>query len=316
MDAKSIKKYDAASCEVKWCEYWLNEKIFAFHYDSTKPLYIVDTPPPYVSAEHLHAGHIMSYAQAEFIVRFKRMRGYSVFYPMGFDDNGLPTERFVEKKYSIDKSKINRSEFIKLCLKETEIGSQTYRKLWNRLGISVDWSKTYSTIAALATKVSQWSLIDLYKKGAFYRSESPIVWCTHCQTALAQAELEHQTQKSKINYINFKTQENESLVIATTRPELLPACVALYVNPTDSRYSALIGKEALVPLFNYYVPIRASVKVDPAFGTGLMMVCTWGDQEDVEKWREDSLPQRPLFTEDGKLNAIGKVSRIRYFDST
>lgn len=298
------KQYDRVAAEKKWKEFWEKEKIFQFSDKSEKPLYVVDTPPPYVSADHLHAGHIMSYAQAEFIVRYKRMRGFNVFYPMGFDDNGLPTERFVEKKYKIDKSKITKTEFIKICLKETEIGAQTYKKLWDNLGISVDWTKTYSTISPLATKVSQRSLIDLRKKGALYRSEAPVLWCPSCRTAIAQADLEDKEEDSKINYINFSS-NGEKLTIATTRPELLPACVALYVNPTDKRYKSLIGKKAVVPLFDYEVPIIASESVDIEFGTGLMMVCTWGDKEDLEKWQTDKLNTRALLREDGRLNELG-----------
>jgi valyl-tRNA synthetase len=296
------KRYNRPESEAKWREIWENDKTYAFSYDVQKPMYSVDTPPPYVSADHLHAGHIMSYTQAEFIVRFKRMQGYNVFYPMGFDDNGLPTERFVEKKHKIDKSKITRPDFIKLCLEETEKGSKTYKDLWSQLGISVDWTKTYSTISPIAVKMSQWSLIDIHEKGGLYQSELPILWCPFCETALAQADLEDEEQNSKMNYINFLSEDGKDLMVATTRPELIPACVALYVNPNDKRYADLIGKKAIVPLMGYKVPIKASEAVDIEVGTGLMMVCTWGDQEDVEKWRDDKLDSRALVTEDGKLN--------------
>jgi valyl-tRNA synthetase len=298
-------KYNLKEIEERWKKYWEEKQIYKFNPNSGKPLYSVDTPPPYVSADHLHAGHIMSYAQAEFIVRFKRMRGFNVYYPMGFDDNGLPTERFVENKYKIDKSKITKSEFIKLCLEETEFGSRTYKNLWNNLGISVDWSKTYSTIGPLATKISQWSLIELYQKGALYRSDEPILWCTFCQTALAQADLEDREVESKMYFISFKGSNGKNLTIGTTRPELIPACVALYVNPEDARYKDLIGQKASVPLFDHEVTIGSSDRVDPKLGTGLMMVCTWGDQEDLEKWRSNRLPTRALFTQDGKLNELG-----------
>ncbi len=298
------KIYNREESEEKWKKYWEQEKIYTFQYDPQKPLYIVDTPPPYVSADHLHAGHIMSYAQAEFVVRFKRMRGFSVFYPMGFDDNGLPTERFVEKKYNINKSKTTRSDFIKLCLKETEIGSRTYKTLWNNLGISVDWSKTYSTISPIAVKVSQWSLIDLWKKGALYRSEDPILWCPHCQTAIAQADLEDMTEDSKLNYIHFLFEDGTKGMIATTRPELIPACVSLYVNAEDARYANLVGKRARVPLTDRSVVVRTSAQVDPVFGTGLVMTCTWGDQEDVDKWRLDKLDTQAIVATNGILNEL------------
>jgi valyl-tRNA synthetase len=298
------KSYDFKETEKKWIETWETNKYFEFNRQNPGELFVVDTPPPYVSADHLHAGHIMSYAQAEFIVRYKRMKGFNVFYPMGFDDNGLPTERFVEKKYNIDKSKTTRSEFIKLCLEETEKGIQTYKNLWNSLGISVDWSKTYSTIAPMATEVSQRSILDLYKKGVLYKKELPILWCPFCQTAISQSDLEDKIESSKMNYINFCTPEGQNLPIATTRPELIPACVALYVNPTDERYNKLIGQKAVVPLMDYEVIIRGSDKVETETGTGLMMVCTWGDQEDLEKWRTDNLETRNILTEDGHLNDL------------
>ena len=310
-----MEKYDFKKIEDKVKNLWQKEGIFAFDENSDKPLYVVDTPPPYVSADHLHAGHIMSYTQAEFIVRYKRMQGFNVYYPMGFDDNGLPTERFVEKKYNLNKDKITRSEFIKLCLQETKLGSKTYKDLWNALGISVDWSKTYSTIDKNAQKVSQKSLIDINNKGGLYRKSEPLLWCVSCQTALAQADLEDEVMDGKLNYIDFDS-EGSKLTIATTRPELLPACVALYVNPKDKRYSKFIGKKANVPLFNYSVEIKTSEKVDPEYGTGLMMVCTWGDQEDVEKWKEDNLDERNLFSENGRLTEIaGDYSGMKILEA-
>ena len=153
--------YNFKEREQYWREFWEREKIYRFDEESKKPVYSVDTPPPYVSADHLHQGHIMSYTQAEFIVRFKRMNGFSVYYPMGFDDNGLPTERFVEKKYNLNKKNIQRDEFIQKCLLETKKGASVYRKLWELLGISVDWDKTYSTINQHSQKISQWSFLDL-----------------------------------------------------------------------------------------------------------------------------------------------------------
>lgn len=297
--------YEFKSIEEKWRKKWEKDKLFEFSFNENDKLFVVDTPPPYVSADHLHAGHIMSYTQAEFIVRYKRMQGYKVFYPMGFDDNGLPTERFVEKKYKIDKNKITKKEFIDLCLKETEKGIETYKNLWDSLGISVDWSKTYSTISPLPTKVSQWSLIDLYKKDLLYRQELPILWCPNCQTAISQSDMEDKESNSKMNYINFPLASGESVLIATTRPELIGACVALYFNPEDERYKDLIGKKAIVPLFNYEVNFKTSKEVDMEKGTGLMMVCTWGDQEDLEKWRLDNLETRNILNPDGRINELG-----------
>lgn len=271
--------YNIALREKHWRQFWEKEKIYHFKENSKKPFYVVDTPPPYVSAEHLHVGHIMSYSQAEFIVRFKRMAGFEVFYPMGFDDNGLPTERFVEKKYNIRKEDISRGQFIKKCLKETKIGSQIYKNLWQLLGISVDWTKTYSTIAPLAQRLSQWSFIDLFKKGKIYRAKKPIMWCTFCRTALSQADLEDREKETALVYIEVRTKEGEALVFATTRPELLPCCVGMSVNPRDERYKKFVGKKVLLPISGAEIEITTDEMVDPKFGTGLVYFCSSGDRQ-------------------------------------
>ena len=297
------KKYNYIETEEKWKKFWEEHGIYKFDEKSEKPVYAVDTPPPYVSAEHLHAGHIMSYSQAEFVVRFKRMKGFNVYYPMGFDDNGLPTERFVEKKHNVDKSSISRSEFIKLCLKETAKGAENYKKLWRDLGISVDWSKTYSTINRLCQKVSQWSFVDLYKKGKVYRKKEPTVWCPFCQTALAQADMEHKEVSTKLNYIKVKIGE-KFYEIATTRPELLAACVAIFAHPDDKRFSHLQMARAEIPFFDHKVPVLFDKRVDPKFGTGLMMVCTWGDFEDIEKLRDLELGVREALDVQGRMSPI------------
>ncbi len=298
-----LHENDFREREARLKKFWEDKQIYRFEDQAGSPIYSVDTPPPYVSADHLHAGHILSYSQAEFIVRYKRMKGYNVLYPMGFDDNGLPTERYVEKKYNIDKSKITRHEFVKLCLEETKIGSQNYKRLWTDLGISVDWSKTYSTIDPLCQRFSQWSFIELFKKGKAYRKTEPMLWCTFCQTALAQAELEDKEVTSFLNYIAFDI-EGKKYSIATTRPELIPACVALFANPHDERYRHLEGKKARVPLYTHEVPIHFDEAVSPELGTGLMMVCTWGDIEDIKKLRELPLKAREAIDPQGKMTPI------------
>lgn len=297
------KKYNPKETEPKWQQYWEKNKIYKFNPNSKKKIYSIDTPPPYVSAEHLHVGHAMSYSQAEFIARYKRMQGFEVFYPMGFDDNGLPTERYVEKKYKINKSKISRADFIKLCLKETKIGCKNYKNLWTKLGISVDWSLSYSTINKLCQKISQRSFIELYHKGKLERREDPVIWCTTCQTALAQAELADKTETGFLNDVIFKINDKE-FIVSTTRPELIPSCVALFVHPKDKRYKDIIGKRAIVPLFNYSVPILTDESVDISYGSGLMMVCTWGDAEDIRKWKEYKLNTRLILEKNGLLNDL------------
>lgn len=305
-------KYDIKEREQYWRKFWQDKEIYKFNPKSRKPFYSVDTPPPYVSADHLHVGHIMSYSQAEFVVRYKRMKGYEVFYPMGFDDNGLPTERFVEKKHNINKNDISRTEFIKKCLKETKIGSQTYKNLWQLMGISVDWSKLYSTIDEHSRRVSQWSFLDLYKKHKMIRKDGPTYWCTTCQTAIAQADLEDKEEEGLFNYITFKSAKgSKKFTIATTRPELLPACVALFVHPDDKKYKEFVGTKVLVPLSDHEVPILADEDVDINFGTGIMMVCTWGDGDDVKKCKRHNLDIRAILEPDGKFNKLaGKFAGL------
>lgn len=299
-----VKNYEAKEAEARWSKIWENLGIYKFDQNSDKPVYSVDTPPPYVSADHLHLGHAMSYIQAEIIIRFKRMMGYNIFYPMGFDDNGLPTERFVESKYKINKNEITREEFINLCIEETQKGATNYKKFWDSLAIGVDWSLSYNTIGKLAQRISQRSFLDLYHKGLVYQQESPNFWCTTCHTALAQADLEDKEEKSKMYYIKFGVGEDDSVVIATTRPEMLPACVALYANAKDERYSKYIGSQATIPLFNSKVPILSDDEINPSLGTGIMMVCTWGDAEDVRRWKTDKLETKKLFGPGGRLTEL------------
>lgn len=308
---KEIPKiYDSKSVEKKWQDFWEKEGIYKFD-PNKENTFSVDTPPPYVSAEHLHVGHAMSYTQAEIIIRYHRMKGENIFYPMGFDDNGLPTERFVEKKYNINKSKITRKEFVALCLKETAEGGKVYEKLWKSLGLSIDWSLLYSTINPLSQKISQRSFIDLFKKGRIKNEDSPTFWCPLCQTALAQADLEDKEEKSFMYDIRFKLESGEDAIISTTRPEMIPACVALYANPKDKRYKQYIGKNAIVPITGDLIPIKTSEMVDMEKGTGFMMVCTWGDSEDVQKWKEDKLATKLIIGKDGILNEkAGKFSGL------
>ncbi|MAQ71117.1 MAG: valine--tRNA ligase, partial [Alphaproteobacteria bacterium] len=296
------KSFEAEQVEEKCRALWDKEGIHDYNPDSSKPLFSVDTPPPYVSAAHLHVGHAMSYTQAEIVIRYKRMQGHNIFYPMGFDDNGLPTERYVEQKYKINKKKTTRSEFRKLCIEETQSGAKTYEELWRALGLSVDWDLKYSTIDDLSRHTAQKSFIDLYKKGLVYRANEPVLWDTHFETALAQADLETISRKGKMYDIRFEDTNGDPLIISTTRPELIPACVGLFFNPGDERYQKLKGSKARVPLCDIEVPVLTSEDVDAEFGTGLMMCCTFGDGEDVKKWKENKLETRLIINSDGKMN--------------
>jgi valyl-tRNA synthetase len=298
------KEIDIGALEARCRELWESTGIYRFSSEGQAPVFSIDTPPPYVSAAHLHVGHAMSYSQAEFVVRYHRMTGKRIFYPMGFDDNGLPTERYVEKTYNIDKRKITRSEFRALCLQETKKGAAQYEELWRSLGLSVDWRLRYSTIDDHCQRTAQLSFIDLYRKGHIYRSQEPVLWDPQLETSLAQADLESMQRKSQLHDVAFSSPDGTQLVISTTRPELLPACVALYCNPTDERYRKLIGSQAVVPLFGHTVPVMADEDVLKDFGTGLMMVCTFGDGEDVRRWKRDGLATRLAIGTDGRLTEI------------
>ena len=306
-----LGEYDHQAVEAAARELWQAHDIYRYARDAEGPVFSVDTPPPYVSASHLHVGHAMSYSQPDFIVRFRRMLGERVFYPIGFDDNGLPTERYVEQKYGVRAVDMPRAEFVALCLAETERTAERYEDLWRRLGLSVDWSLRYATINARCQRTSQTSFITLHKAGYLRRAQDPILWCPEDQTSLAQADVEDLERTSRLYTIKFPTHlpsplhAGQPLLIATTRPELLPACVALYHHPSDSRYTALgPHARARVPLFGYEVPVLTDESVDPEYGTGLMMVCTFGDSEDVLRWRRDRLPLRLALEPDGRLGPL------------
>jgi valyl-tRNA synthetase len=298
------KQYNPKEVEARIQKFWKEKNVFRFSKD--KKIYSIDTPPATVSGS-LHVGHTIGYIPTDFIARFWRMQGLNVFYPMGFDDNGLASERFVEKQLGIKAKNFTRDEFIKICLKETKKGEEEYRNIWDVLGLSVDWSLLYSTMDPLVQKISQMSFVDLYKQGRIYRKEGPVTWCPSCQTAVAQAELEDLQRKTILNTIYFDLKgSKERIEIATTRPELLPACVAVFVNPNDSRYKNLVGKTAIVPIFEQHVKIMTDEKVDPNFGTGIVMVCTFGDKTDIDWWQDYKLELRITLDKEGKLNELGK----------
>ncbi len=302
------KNYDAKAVEKKWQHYWKKKNIYKFDKNSKKPIYSIDTPPPYASAGHLHVGHGLHYTQFEIIARYRRMKGFNVYFPPCFDNNGLPTEKYVEEKYNISKAKTTKAEFRKLCRKESAKVEKLYAdKVFKALGHSYDWNLLYTTIEPEAQKVAQKSFIDLVKQGDAYRTEEPTLWCTNHQTALAQAEVEDLTRSTKLSYIYFKLKDsNEKITIATTRPEFLPACVGIFVHPNDKRYKKLVGKKAIVPLFEQEVKIMKDEKVDPEFGSGIVMICTFGDTTDIEWWKKHKLDLKICITKEGKLNELAK----------
>ncbi|MBP7175753.1 MAG: valine--tRNA ligase [Thermoclostridium sp.] len=294
------KHYDFKQTEKQMQQFWQESAIYRFEHSDSKPVYSIDTPPPTVSGS-LHIGHIFSYAQAEMIARFRRMQGENVFYPFGFDDNGLPTERLVERDEGIQAKDLPRSEFISLCLKTTETYEKEFEELWKSLGFSVDWSLRYKTIEPRVQRISQKSFIELYRKGKAYMKESPVLWCTECRTSIAQAELETMDKETNFHFLRFYS-EGEELLVATTRPELLYGCVCLFVNPQDKRYTGLIGKTAIVPLYNYTVPILTDEKVAIEKGTGVVMCCTYGDSTDAQWVEKYSLPYRKVILPDGTMD--------------
>ncbi len=294
------KKYNYQEKEAKWRDYWKENNIYKF-VPNNKAVYSIDTPPPTVSGK-IHIGHIFSYSQTEMIARYKRLRGFNVFYPFGFDDNGLPSERLVEKEQGKKAHEIGREEFSKLCYQTTDKYEAEFQELFSKMGVSTDWSIHYKTVSPSTIKISQASFLDLVDKGHCYHKESPALWCNECLTSIAQAELETKSIKTTFNYIKFKTvEDNEEFIIATTRPELLPAIVCVFVNPNDEKHKSLIGKNAHIPIIDVDVPIMADEKVALDKGTGVVMCCTFGDQTDIEWWKKYNLPLKYIFTEDGKI---------------
>ncbi len=308
--------------ERKWSERWHRDGTYSF--DRAAPrdrVFSIDTPPPTVSGS-LHVGHVFSYTHTDAVARYRRMRGDAVFYPMGWDDNGLPTERRVQNHFGVrcdpsvaydadfeppaepserDPVSISRPNFVELCLRLTETDERAFEELWRTLGLSVDWSMTYTTIGERAQRVSQRSFLRLLERGEAYQLEAPTLWDVDFQTAVAQAELEDRERPGAMNRVRFRTVDGADALIETTRPELIPACVALLAHPDDERQRELVGKEALTPLFGTRVPVLTHPLVDPDKGTGLVMVCTFGDLTDVVWWRELALPVRSVLGVDGRL---------------
>ncbi|WP_161975502.1 valine--tRNA ligase [Tengunoibacter tsumagoiensis] len=308
------KRYDPSITEPALCDLWQREGTYHFKREDEQPeqreIYAIDTPPLTASG-NLHLGHAYSYSHTDFMARFWRMNGYNVFYPMGYEDNGLPTERLVEKRMGITALQVGRTAFIEKCLEVSDEVEKDYQTIWQRLGLSVDWRYSYRSIDEWSRKTSQWSFIDLYKKDLAYRREAPTIWCPTCHTAIAQAELNDLERESEFVTIVFTLESGSALPIATTRPELLSACVALFVHPEDTRYTHLIGSQVTVPLLGFKVPLLADPKADPAKGTGAVMCCTFGDVTDVEWWYTHKLPLKIIIGRDGRMTeAAGEFAGL------
>src|SRR4051794_39972097 len=316
--------------EAKWMARWEESGVYRF--DRTKPrsaVYSIDTPPPTVSGS-LHVGHVFSYTHTDVIARFQRMRGKAVFYPMGWDDNGLPTERRVQNYFGVRcdpslpydpgfqppeastgsaKSKqpisVSRPNFVELCTRLTTEDEKAFEALWRYLGLSVDWGMTYATIDRRAQRVSQISFLRLFHKGLAYQVEAPTLWDVDFRTAVAQAEIEDREQPGAYHRIEFTHASGARAIgIETTRPELTPACVPLVAHPDDDRYKPLFGTEVETPLFGVRVPVKAHELADPEKGSGIAMICTFGDVTDVVWWRALSLPVRAIIQANGTLRPL------------
>ncbi len=286
--------------ESKWLSYWEKEKTYKFNSKSKKKVYSIDTPPPTVSGK-MHIGHAFSYSQEDFIARYKRMKGFEVFYPFGTDDNGLPTEKLVEKLKNIRSKAMSREEFISICLESLKEISPVFIQDWKNIGMSCDFDLYYSTIDEKSRRLSQKMFIELYKKGLIYKEKFPTIYCPECQTPIAQAELEDKEKDSKFNTVKFSV-DGKELLIATTRPELIGACVAIFVNPKDKRYKSLIGNKARVPMYEHEVEIIGDESAAMEKGTGALMVCSYGDKYDVDAIKRYKLKPRVIFESNGRLN--------------
>jgi valyl-tRNA synthetase len=297
-------RYDFRTAEPRLQQQWASDGIYQFDPAVSGPVYTVDTPPPTISGR-IHIGHVYSYTHADVVSRYHRMKGEHVLYPFGFDDNGLPTERFTEQVRGIRAQDVGRRAFIEACLELSEQVETQFERFWKRLGLSVDWRLKYSTIDPRSRRIAQLGFIDLYDKQQVYRAETPTLWCPECQTGVAQAEIDDKPGvRTLFTTIPFSAADGTELPIATTRPELLAACVAVMVNPGDARYQRYVGQTVRTPLFGQEVPVIADELADPTKGTGAVMCCTFGDVTDVYWWRTHSLPLRIVLTRDGHLNEL------------
>ena len=317
------EKFDPIASEKKWQVRWRESGIHKWDPSRGRDeTFVVDTPPPTVSGS-LHIGHVFSYTQTDILVRYQRMCGKNIAYPMGWDDNGLPTERRVQNVFGVvpnpnlpydpafkprrDKDKkerpeeVSRLNFIELCETVCNEDEKAFEDLWRHLGLSVDWEQTYQTISKSSQRISQYSFLDLVEKKLAYQTVSPTMWDPGFRTAIAQAEVEDRERPAAYHSIRFGLEAGGDFTIATTRPELLGACIAVVAHPDDERYQKLFGSKAITPLFHAPVPILPASHADPEKGTGILMVCTFGDAMDVEWWKQSDLPLKQLIGLDGRM---------------
>jgi valyl-tRNA synthetase len=327
-----MTQYDQKAIETKWQRKWHESKIYHFDFDSNKKPYSIDVPPRYASGP-LHAGHAVHYTHIDFSARYKRMKGFNVFFPLCFDVNGIPIEERVERQYKITRKDIDRHQFIKLCSDFAEKNIATMTEQFIRLGESMDPSVFYQTNAEYYRRITQISFIELYKKHLIYKGKFPVNWCPRCMTAMADAEVTYTDRTTQLSTIKFyfvkepdetilsfhgigKDEKGCYIKIATTRPEMLPSCQLVAVHPSDERAPWLVDQLVKVPLFEKDVKIVEDEAVDPVFGSGLVMICSIGDKEDLNWVFKYKLPIQICIDEEGKMNELcGKYQGLKVEDA-
>jgi len=300
------KEYNFAEIERKWQQKWEEMGIHRYDWNDQKRVpFSIDTPPPYPSGE-LHMGNVLNWTYFDMVARYKRMRGFNVLFPQGWDCHGLGIEIQVEKTHNVRKRDVPPDEFRKWCSETVEKYIALMKEGILKLGCSIDWTTEYRTMNPDYWRRTQLSFILLYQKGFMYQGTHPVNWCPRCETAIADAEVDYDKREGVLHYIRYPLEgSNEYLLIATSRPEFIPACVAVEVNPQDDRFTKYIGKKIVVPVFNRTVPIIGEETVDPAFGTGVVQICTYGDKEDVKTVMKHKLPVIMLLTENGRITENG-----------
>ena len=292
------KEYVPHEVEPKWKEAW-DMSMYHFDWnDSSRPQFIIDTPPPYPTG-NFHIGNSLNWCYIDFVARYKRMCGFNVMFPQGWDCHGLPTEVKVEEIHGITKNEVSRVEFRDMCRELTVGNIEKMRETMLNLGFSTDWSNEFVTMEPEYYSKTQRSFRQMYDMERLYQAEHPVNWCPRCETAIAFAEVEYEGRDTKLNFLNF-----DKIQIATTRPELLAACVAVAINPEDERYSEYLGGKLKVPIFGHEVTVIGDNEVDPSFGTGAVMICTFGDKQDVRWWMEHGLPLRKAIDKSGRMTSI------------
>ena len=339
MSAKNIEKDYDHKKEKLWCERWQDDEIFKYIGDGTRPRYIIDTPPPYPTGK-LHLGHVLNWVYMDMDARFRRLKGYDVLFPQGWDCHGLPTEVKVEETHNIKKNDVSRAEFRKMCVELTTENIELMRHQMQKVGFSQDWSREFITMTPEYRKRTQLSFLKMHEQELIYRGIHPVYWCQRCETAIAFAEVEYSENKSHLNYVNFPPADlsdvsnipednsyirpdsnkadskEKGILIATSRPELMSACVAVVIHPEDERYNHLLGKYVEVPLTSQKVKIIADEEVDPEFGTGAVMICTFGDKTDVSWVNKYDLEVIEAITEQGIMtSAAGKYEGMTLQDA-